>query len=84
MSNSSKHFQFFYLYPQGKNTEEVKGDLQKYIRSHCFLSDLSTLKTFPKGKEISVFTLEGGHEDSHTEIKLLPDHMISFTLLKLG
>jgi len=32
-----------------------------------------------------VFTLQGGQEDSHAEIKkLLPDHIISFTLLKLG
>lgn len=54
--------------------------------SSCFFPPhLSTLKTFPTGREIFVFTLEGRHEDSHTEIKkLLPDHVISFTLLKLG
>lgn len=51
----------------------------------CFPPYLSLLKTFLKGKEIFVFTLEGRHEDSHAEIKkLLPDCVSSSTLLKLG
>lgn len=82
---------FNYILGGGGGGEEKRSISKVICRSFKqedssrFPPHLSTLKTFPKGTEIFMFTLEGGHEDSHAERKkLLPDHVISFTLLKLG